>query len=386
MVDIYRQRSNLKIFLIVVGLLILAITIVYSNFLAENLKSSEEKNAILYKEAMDYVINNPDLTADVSFQERVRSSFALPFIIKDEFGNLEGANFPEELNHDSLFLLKKVKDFHASGQTPLKSSAGGYANEIYFFNSDLHRYIRYFPIVQLLLVASFVALGYYFFNASRKAEQNRVWVGMAKETAHQLGTPISAIIAWLQHLNEETNLDDDQQMVVSELKKDVDRLELVADRFSKIGSAPELKKMDIAHEIEEMISYMSKRAPRKVEMNYLFEKGKYYCNINAHLFNWVVENLIRNSLDSLDGKGKLFGSIREDGEMIALELSDSGKGIHPSKFKTVFQPGYSTKKRGWGLGLSLSKRIIEEYHGGKISVLESIPGEKTTFLIKLPIA
>jgi signal transduction histidine kinase len=368
------------------GLLILAITIVYSNFLAENLKNSEEKNAVLYQEAMDYVINNPDLTADVSFQERVRTSFALPFIVKDEFGNLEGANFSEEQNQDSIFLNKKIKDFISSGQKPLKSMAGGYANEIYFFNSDLHRYIRYFPIVQLLLVASFVALGYYFFNASRKAEQNRVWVGMAKETAHQLGTPISAIIAWLEHLKEETNLDDEQNLIVNELKKDVDRLELVADRFSKIGSSPELQRKDIASELEEMASYMSKRAPRKVKFNYTFEKGKYFGKINAHLFNWVIENLIRNSLDSMDGEGTLWGDLRQEGELLFIELSDSGKGILLSKFKTVFQPGYSTKKRGWGLGLSLSKRIIEEYHGGKISVLESIPGVKTTFLIKLPVA
>ncbi len=385
MLDIYKQRSKLKLFLAIMGILILIITLLYSNYLAQNLKKQEENNAQLYKDAYDFLLNNQDLDADITFQDNLVSTYALPIIIKTDAGNLTGRNFSEELDVDSVFLTNKVKEFLASGQQPLESITGGYSKEMYFFNSDLLNYIKYFPFIQLLLVTTFIGLGYYFFNASRREEQNRVWVGMAKETAHQLGTPISAIIAWLIHLKENTTLDDDQNIIVKELHHDVERLELVADRFSKIGSKPELTKTDIVKEVRSMEVYMQKRAPRKVNFDFdLGEENIHFANINAHLFNWVLENLMRNSLDSMDGSGTLSSLIYNMDGKVYIEISDTGKGIPSSKFKTIFQPGYSTKKRGWGLGLSLSKRIVEEYHGGKIYVKSSKPNELTTITIRLP--
>lgn len=385
MLDIYKQRSNLKIFLALMGIVILMITLYYSNYLANNLKLGEEKNAIIYKEAYDFLLNSENYDADVSFQDNIRETYDLPLIIRTDVGELIGKNFGEDKDNDSIFLEKKVQEFLKSGQQPLISSVGGYSSEMYFFNSKLLDYIKYFPYIQLLLVTSFIGLGYYFFSATRREEQNRVWVGMAKETAHQLGTPISAIIAWLIHLKENTPLDEDQQMIVSELQNDVERLELVADRFSKIGAAPELKKTDVTKEVKSMEKYMKRRASRKVKFEFeLEDEDLHYANINAHLFNWVIENLIRNSLDSMDGSGTMGGLIYDMDGDVYIELSDTGKGIPSNKFKTIFQPGYSTKKRGWGLGLSLSKRIIEEYHGGKIYVKSSKPNELTTFVIRLP--
>ncbi len=383
--NIYKKRSNAKIFLVILGCLILLITLVYSNYLADSLREVEEKNYVLYNSALDSLLNNNEYNKDMTFQDKVVRTFALPVIFKDDQGMLVGYNFSENQNTDQEFLKKKVESFLSSGKKPHKSLAGGYVDEVYYFNSPLLNYIRFYPIVQLLLVVSFISLGYFLFSSSRKAEQNRVWVGMAKETAHQLGTPISAIIAWIQYLKENTTLDDDQKMVVTELQKDVNRLDLVADRFSKIGSAPELTQTDLVEQIRSMQKYMSQRAAKNIVFDYKYENtGKYFSDINAHLFDWVVENLMRNSLDSMGGKGTLSYHISLENNNVLIEFSDTGKGIEHNRFKTIFQPGYSTKKRGWGLGLSLSKRIIEEYHKGKIYVKNSVPHEKTTFVISLP--
>ena len=381
--DIYSQRSNFKIALTVLGMFILIVTIIYSNFLANNLKESEAKNSIIYKDAWEYMTTNTDFNADISSQQQVIKMFALPIIIKNDMGQLTGNNFGEDKNNDIEFLRKKVNEYIQEGKVPIKSVIGGNVDELYVFSSPLLSYIRYFPIVQLLLVASFILLGYYFINESSKSEQNRVWVGMAKETAHQLGTPISAILAWLEHLKSETNLDNDQAMVVDELQNDVNRLSLVADRFSKIGSTPEMTPHDIGRQLTAMVQYMGRRAARKVKFNISIPDVPVISPINAHLFDWVIENLIRNSLDSMGESGLISVVLKEEPQNILILVSDTGKGIPTAKFKTIFQPGYSTKKRGWGLGLSLSKRIIESYHGGRIYVKESRPDEITTFAIHL---
>jgi signal transduction histidine kinase len=208
---------------------------------------------------------------------------------------------------------------------------------------------------------------------------------MAKETAHQLGTPISAILAWIEHLKEILGDDPDQQEIITELTKDVNRLDLVADRFSKIGSAPKLVEIDLYAQLDECKEYMEKRASRKIVFDFDKGSGKNVM-INEHLFNWVIENLIRNALDAMGGTGKISTIVYEENNYFCLDLTDTGKGIAPSKFKTIFQPGYSTKSRGWGLGLSLAKRIIENYHSGKIYVKNSTPNQETTFTIKLPKA
>jgi len=262
--------------------------------------------------------------------------------------------------------------------------AAGYL--IYPFESNLSKQIRFFPAAQFILLGFFIAFGYYLFNAARRGEQNRVWAGMAKETAHQLGTPISAIIAWIEYLKESNQERPDQLEVIGELRDDVYRLELIADRFSKIGASPELEKANIYKLLGDIETYMKRRSPRKVKFDFPDANQIKDVMVNQHLFSWVLENLIRNSLDALDGQGIISAQIDEHDRYINIEISDTGKGIPSSKFKEVFKPGFSTKKRGWGLGLSLAKRIIQEYHKGKIFVKSSKLNEGTTFTIQLPSA
>ncbi|MEM6378083.1 MAG: HAMP domain-containing sensor histidine kinase, partial [Bacteroidota bacterium] len=260
-----------------------------------------------------------------------------------------------------------------------------YGAEIYYKNPLILTQLQYFPIIQLLLIAFFIVFGYMTFSSARRAEQNRVWVGMAKETAHQLGTPISGIVAWIEHLRLLREDDEEVGEILDELGNDVKRLDLIADRFSKIGSEPKLETVNIFDELESSRAYMQRRAPRKVIFNFPDpHSNPLKVNINSHLFNWVIENLLRNALDAMGPKGSISAEVSEEANFVNIDLSDTGKGIPPSKFKAVFQPGFTTKKRGWGLGLSLAKRIVEEYHSGKIFVKKSEENIGTTFRIKLP--
>lgn len=384
----YKKRSYWNILLALLGLSILIITLLYSNYLAQKLKEREELSGQIYTEAIQEIIareqSSTELNADQGVITTIQESNKLPVILEDDRGELLGANFGAEYDEDIAYLERRRQEFIDEGKKPLIGE--GYASKVYYFNSDLVSYINYFPIIQLLLLGTFILLGYFFLTASKRSEQNRVWAGMAKETAHQLGTPISAIIAWIEHLKL-TDPSDEQLEIVEELRNDVKRLELVADRFSKIGSAPVLTPVNIYEELDECRIYMERRAPRKVTFQYPdADAGHLSVKINKHLFDWVIENLIRNSLDAMDGKGQLTANIYEDGSYINIDMTDSGKGIPPGKQSTVFEPGFTTKKRGWGLGLSLAKRIIENYHRGKIFVKATKPGVGTTFTIRLPKA
>ena len=382
-----------KIILVLLGAIILAITLIYSNYLADRLKENEEKNIYIFKEALKEINNlqfgNDDaedadiiyeqLNMNIALFDTIIRSFPLPIILEDESGTLEGQNFSEKELSDQTFLQKKKLEFLQTGQEPITGISGN----IYYFNSPLLFYIQLFPLVQTMLVALFIGLGYFLFSTSRKAEQSLVWAGMAKETAHQLGTPISAIIGWIEYLKETYKDIPDQSDVLNELRKDVDRLELVADRFSKIGAEPVLFKSNLYDELDEVRQYIQRRAPRKVQFIFNAPSVPVYVMVNKHLFAWVIENLMRNSLDAMDGKGTISCEIIPQGNFVNIDLSDTGHGIPSNKFNSVFRPGYSTKKRGWGLGLSLAKRIIEEYHKGKIFVKLSRPNEQTTFTIRL---
>ena len=364
------------------ALVILLTTILYSNYLANRLQNNEDILKSLYLEATEYIATNDDFESDIDIPVKIRDEFPLPIIWEQQEGIVEGNNWGEDKDTSSLFLRKKIDQFVDSGDLPLEDPVGG--GNLYVFSSPIVQLIKFFPLVQFLLVSMFVALGYFLFNTARKAEQNRVWAGMAKETAHQLGTPISAIIAWIEHLKEGIDDDEAQMEVVKELENDVVRLELIADRFSKIGSEPELERTDIFEILENIKSYMSKRASRRVEFDFPSSSTPIFVDVNKHLFSWVLENIIRNALDAMDGSGKIAATVYNVEKMIALDISDSGRGIPSSKFKTVFKPGFSTKARGWGLGLSLAKRIIENYHKGKIFVKASKLNHGTTFSIHLP--
>ena len=385
--DIYQEKSNWKIYLAIMAVLILSASLLYTNYVANKLAEEEYKKVEQFILATEEItklydeFEDPDVTLHTAI---TTSNTTIPVILVEETGMIQTArNYGEKEDEDTEgFLKERLEKIKNGGYPPIE---GGEGNLIYYEDSYLLKMLTYFPIVQLVLIGAFIAFGYYSFSTARKSEQNQVWVGMAKETAHQLGTPISAILGWIEHLKMLHEKDEETQEVLVELNNDVSRLNLVADRFSKIGAVPELKETNIYTEVESMRAYMERRAPRRVEFDFPgLEHAPMSVDINAPLFNWVVENLLRNALDSMGGKGKISAQVYDEKEFVCIDISDTGKGIPSSKFKTVFQPGFSTKKRGWGLGLSLAKRIIESYHSGKIFVKKSVLNKGTTFTIKLP--
>jgi len=382
--EIYKNKSIWKWLLGVLGFLIVIISMIYAQYLASSLAEREVQSVKLYRDAIE-VVNNPK-GDDLFLVSSVIDSFSsVPIIVENEKGSLQGFNYfsdGKEIN-DQEFLEKRKAQILKNGYPPIKGS--GYATWIYYENSKLFGRISFFPFAQILLISTFVLFGYYVFSTSRKAEQNRVWAGMAKETAHQLGTPISAILGWIAHLKESASNDPDQMEVIGELRNDVTRLELIADRFSKIGSKPELKETDLVDKLLSNKEYMERRAPSKVNFVFPYRtQSPVNVQINSHLFDWVIENLLRNALDSMEGKGHIIVDIAQHKTFVEIDISDTGKGIPANKQKKVFEPGFTTKKRGWGLGLSLAKRIIEQYHKGKIFVKHSKINEGTTFSIQLP--
>lgn len=378
--DIYVRKSHWKLYLAISGIAIILISLFYTTYLTNRLALEERNKADLWAQAHKVVFKedpNPyeDLTLPLAI---LASNNSIPVILADENDHiLSSLNFPQE---DSLYLQKQLERIKAEGPPPL----GGFGNFVYYKESQVLTQLRYFPVIQLVLIAVFIFLGYLGFSTARRSEQNQVWVGMAKETAHQLGTPISGILAWLEHLRFTRENDDELQDVLRELGADVQRLELIADRFSKIGAQPKLEALNLYEELDQCRSYMQKRAPRRVQFHFPDPlQTPLLVQLNAPLFAWVIENLLRNSLDAMNGQGEIRAEVYEEGEFACINLSDTGKGIPPSRFKTVFQPGFSTKKRGWGLGLSLAKRIVEDYHSGKIFVKSSEENKGTTFTIKV---
>ena len=384
--DIYTRKSRLKIYLALLGLAIVAISMVYTGYLAEQLAAEERAKIENWVLAQELVNDTDDEDLDYCnftlHTQILESNTSIPVIWVSDGGSINVAtNFGAERDTNMTFLEKELESIKGNGKEPIKT----YGGFIYYKDSRILTLLQYLPIVQFILIGAFITFGYLGFSSSRRAEQNRVWVGMAKETAHQLGTPISAIVAWIEHLKLIAADNEEVQEVVVELNNDVKRLDLVADRFSKIGSEPTLESINIYEELEAVRNYMQKRAPRKVKFDFpSLDNSPLYVKINSHLFDWVVENLMRNALDAMEGKGTIGAKVTTEKGFVNIDLFDTGKGIPASKFKTIFQPGYTTKKRGWGLGLSLAKRIIESYHSGKIFVKKSVINEGTTFTIKLP--
>ena len=292
------------------------------------------------------------------------------------YGNLDSTN----LKTDSAAYLQEVLyDLKSNGDTIIVSAtASGKRNVIYYMESPQLLQLRYFPIMMLLVVGMFILIGYVLFNTSRKSEQNLVWVGLAKETAHQLGTPLSSLIAWIEYLKLK-GMDDE---MTKEISQDVKRLEMITERFSKIGAKPKMVSEDVVSALSESINYISSRSPKTITMNF-HSKAKIIVPLNVPLFGWVIENLCRNAVDAMDGQGEITVEISDLQPYVYIDITDTGKGIPRGNQKTIFEPGFTTKQRGWGLGLSLCKRIVEQYHGGEIFVKRTSIGKGTTFRIVL---
>jgi signal transduction histidine kinase len=315
--------------------------------------------------------------------ETVLNSASVPVILTDSSRSvvLESRGIAENVVSDPVLLEMRLKSM-AEEADPIEVNLPGEGlRYVYFEDSYVLAQMQYYPLIQLILIAVFLMVAYLVFSSFRRAEQNRVWVGMAKETAHQLGTPLSSLMAWVELLEDK----DVDKSMLEEMKKDVKRLHTVTDRFSKIGSQPELVSGDIAAALQSSVGYMRPRISKQVEMSLIGcdSKTNISALFNQSLLSWVLENLLRNAVDAMEGKGSIQITLTSLPELVQIDIEDSGKGISRSDARNVFTPGFTTKKRGWGLGLSLTKRIIEEYHGGKISLLKTEPGVGTTFRITL---
>jgi len=391
--DLYSGKSKYNWIILVVAVLIGAGSIYYTNILVSQLKDREERNVALFAKTLEYTSNQQDnQNLGFIFEEVIVHNKSIPVIWTSGSGEpiaYRNLRFKESKSEDEInLILENELEIMKKEHEPImiqfidKNNVVYDHNYVYYKNSRLLNQIKYFPYIQLSVIAIFSVLAYLTFNYSKTAEQNRIWVGLAKETAHQLGTPISSLMAWYEYFKTEITLDDKD--VIREFGKDIARLEMITARFSNIGSTPLLNYEDIHEAVKNTINYLQNRISTKVVFSITSLPVDIRAKINKPLFDWVIENLCKNAVDAMGGVGTIDINIRkaQDGNVM-IDITDSGKGIAKSKIKQIFNPGYTTKSRGWGLGLTLVKRIIENYHEGKIYIKSSEPGAGTTFRIIL---
>jgi two-component system, sporulation sensor kinase E len=387
--DIYSNRNTLKFIIMLFALLIGGLSVLYTNDLVKRLAEREQKLIDLaakgYREIATTEFSE---SQGFLFKEIIEANTFVPVILTDQDGNyISHRNFdpPKGMSpkKQEAYFKRRIEEMK-SHYEPIAIEFAGLRQYIYYENSELINQLRYYPLIQLAVIGLFVLMGYLAFSISKNAEQNRVWVGLAKETAHQLGTPISSLIAWTEYLKTKPELESEG--VTDEMDKDIQRLQMITARFSSIGSEQKLKLENVVEVVETAIGYLRSRLSQKVEITIKSdpEEGEILALINRPLFEWVIENISKNAVDAMTGVGKLNITITEMPEgNVQMDIQDTGKGIPKNQFKKVFEPGFTTKKRGWGLGLTLAKRILEQYHKGKIFVKSSEPGKGTTFRILL---
>ena len=378
------QIRSVKIILVVAAILIAVAILVVSHYLVRDLAIEEKSKMEVWAEAMR-TLNLADENTDLNLVLKViDENNTIPVVVTDKQGNVQtfrNVDLKGETYEDSLQMAATI--------AKKMSSSGRYIRlymedkkdyiDVCYDESVMIKRLNVYPIVQLGVVMIFVVVAIFALLTSKRAEQNKVWVGLSKETAHQLGTPISSLMAWTEILKE--SYPDDE--LIPEMDKDVKRLQLIAERFSKIGSLPEPVPTSLVEVMGHVIDYMDRRTSQKVKMEKVFPPQDIIVKINASLFEWVIENLCKNAVDAMEGSGRITLFMQDEGDKVAIEVSDTGKGIKKKDIGNVFKPGFTTKKRGWGLGLSLAKRIVEEYHKGHIYVKSSEVGKGTTFRIEL---
>jgi len=380
----YQVKSLVKFMLLIVALSIVAVSLLYTDNLAKQLKEEERAKVALWAEATRLIATmEEDDNFDVTYALSViKANNTIPVIVTLQDGTvIASRNIDYSQESDPSYINQTIKQMKESNDPII---AGLYEDQnivIYYENSILFTKLKLYPYVQLVIIAVFLLVSYYAFSYSKRSEQNQVWVGMSKETAHQLGTPISSLMAWMDVIEAQDGQMSEE--VRQEIQNDIKRLELITERFSKIGSEPVLSPVKLTEVVDETVGYLSKRLSSKISFDVVDQTVDSTIHLNVPLFAWVLENLTKNAADAMSGEGAMTYEISETDRNVFLEVSDTGKGIPSGRFKTIFEPGFTTKKRGWGLGLSLVKRIVENYHNGTIHVKESNPGVKTTFRITL---
>lgn len=378
--SIYDARERLKYVFILVAILIAIVSVFVSDLLIKDMAREERKKIEVWAEATRVVTSeDPSLNMNLILKI-IQGNTTIPVLLcndRDSVLTYKNITLPSE-NVD-MFLHQKVKELKTKNAPIVVDMDDGTYQYLYYDDSINLKRLLVYPYAQLSVVAVFISIAFLALASTKKAEQNKVWVGLSKETAHQLGTPISSLIAWLEYLKTK----DVDVTLLKEMDKDVKRLEIIADRFSKIGSNPDPIPIDICEAVRSALDYMGTRISSKVSIRMLLPDKPVFVLMSSSLFAWVIENLTKNAVDAMEGQGSITFSLDDRGDKVRIDVTDTGKGILKSKFKTVFNPGYTTKKRGWGLGLSLVKRIVESYHGGKIFVKSSELGKGTTFRIEL---
>ncbi|MEO0898017.1 MAG: HAMP domain-containing sensor histidine kinase [Bacteroidota bacterium] len=406
----FETRSFTRILIYTVAGIIVLASLLYSNYLAQELSRKEQADVQLYADALEFIGNSPLVessgnsdeameTATMALdealgfiRERILSENKNPKILLGAQDDIQGntLELPEEWSQEEKdrFLRRKIKEFTQQYEPIKVEYTFGLFQQVVYGESNLLKQLRWFPVAQLLVAFTFIGIVFAGFAIAKRNEQNRVWVGLAKETAHQLGTPVSSLMAWVELLKMRSEEKPKDLELVNEMERDVLRLETIAERFSKIGSVPELEPVLLKNILDHSAEYLGKRITRKgtiklhVENNIPLDS---ILRVNPQLFDWVIENLLKNALDAIHrDEGSITLSAGEKGRDFFIDVIDTGKGIPKSNIKKVFEPGFTTKKRGWGLGLSLTKRIVEMYHGGKIFVKQSEMGKGTTFRVLLP--
>ena len=392
----YRSGRRFRYFFIISAAMIAIASLWAANILVNELKGEEYKKIKIWAESVALISTQPEFEglqieeAKAFYKYReylskiIEENTTIPVIVTDDSGEVvDYKNIPvTEQNRNSYLksLLKKFASKHERIILPLDESENFY-HYVYYDDSTVLKRLQLFPVIQLTVVLIFIVISFLALTSAQRAEQNRVWVGLSKETAHQLGTPISSLMAWVEYFKTK---EIDSQLL-NEMDKDVQRLKIIAERFSKIGSAAEPESMDLAAAIEDAVEYMGRRISSKVVISAVLPDEPVTILMNESLFGWTLENLIKNGVDAMDGQGEIKIHAFRKGRKVIMDISDTGKGVPKSRFNTIFQPGYTTKSRGWGLGLSLVKRIIESYHKGRIYVYKSELGKGTTFRIELRV-
>lgn len=380
----YQLKRQIKFGLFLLALIIGGLTVYYTSALANRLKAEEVKKMELWAEASKAIADPEVDIENLSFYDKIISgNTTIPVILAYDNGKIESRNLDSSIVCDTHKLSEVYKKMKTNYDPIIIDIGDGIKQYLYYDDSILLQKLKYYPYFQLGVVAIFLLISYLAFNYARRSEENKVWVGLAKETAHQLGTPMSSLMAWIDLMEDDPK--QANEMAFFEMRKDMGRLKTITERFSKIGSDPVLKEYNLAQLLKDSVAYMSLRAPRNIAVSLSSSDDVLLAKINKPLFDWVVENLIKNAIDAIPkGVGSIEISLFKQSGRAYIEFKDSGIGIPSSKFKTVFKPGYTTKKRGWGLGLSLVKRIVEHYHRGMVLVKESQIGKGTTFRVILP--
>ena len=378
----FSKHRNLIRWIIVVASFIIISLILWNTYVFfQKFKAEERSKMQNWSFAQTDLLKTDNLEGDIGELplQIIKSNTTTPMIKVDQNGNIEFNNIDEKKVKDSVYIQNLILKFSKENRPIEIRYKDDVLSTLYYGNSPLLNKLKYYPLALLLIILLFGAVVYFFYRSTQNATQNKLWSGMAKETAHQIGTPLSSLIGWTEILKSEHVNPD----YIVEIEKDVDRLQTITERFSKIGSVPKLVKTDIVKETIDSYDYLKARSSKLIEFEIIAPHEAVYVNLNSQLYSWTIENLVKNAIDAMKGKGKLTIEILSSDTHVKINISDAGKGIPKKKFNTIFEPGHTSKKRGWGLGLSLAKRIIEDYHKGKIKVLSSEIDKGTTVQISL---